>query len=527
MGCSSSSGGQADAAEATDAIVDHAANHPKDSGKASVDAGLSDAGALTEGDADAAGPPPTPAGMTLEKVADVVILGLTDDGYVIYATGAGVEAGAVTGGVPMMLAAATDARGAPTGQVIHDDVFLWSNTNGAVGTLSVWNHTLSKPTTISTSSILNFAAVSTDSATIAYSDGAAADGSSTAFAGASMSALSSPNTFASGVDTSSSSSCFVGMAFTGTGSSLTLLGTFCSLVDGGVDGTQDLFAYPVTTWTSASLATNITEFSPDTTGNSVAIVLASGQLEVVPLAGGAAIPIDSAAALSASSFVYMSGTDKFVAYNTTAGALKTSTVTASTPQTLVPTSVSAFDGVSKSEDWTLVNNSTDSNTNLPSDLSLASLTMPGMPTSLVKATDMTVVAILGDAFTTDSSYAIYMTEVSQDLGMNNLGSLRAVATAKPTTVLSLAVASVASVSGSAPDLALSGSKLSFVDNFDANRSFGGQVDIHFIDLSTTSPSTIVMKAADPFYAVSFDKKFIVYTISYGGPTDGIYAVPVP
>ena len=35
------------------------------------------------------------------------------------------------------------------------------------------------------------------------------------------------------------------------------------------------------------------------------------------------------------------------------------------------------------------------------------------------------------------------------------------------------------------------------------------------------------KAADPAFVVSHDRQRILYTVTFGGPTDGLYSVPVP
>jgi hypothetical protein len=88
----------------------------------------------------------------------------------------------------------------------------------------------------------------------------------------------------------------------------------------------------------------------------------------------------------------------------------------------------------------------------------------------------------------------------------------------------------------ATDLALgaSSSKVVFVDNFTDTLGNLGQVDLHVVDLSTVTPSstavasgTTVMAGADPGFATSPDGTSIVYTISFGGSTDGLYVVPVP
>ena len=60
------------------------------------------------------------------------------------------------------------------------------------------------------------------------------------------------------------------------------------------------------------------------------------------------------AALAAAPALYVSKTDKFVLYNTAAGALVTSPISTSTPQSLVATGATDIDAISTSEGWALI-----------------------------------------------------------------------------------------------------------------------------------------------------------------------------
>jgi hypothetical protein len=81
-----------------------------------------------------------------------------------------------------------------------------------------------------------------------------------------------------------------------------------------------------------------------------------------------------------------------------------------------------------------------------------------------------------------------------------------------------------------PDRALTGSELSFCDNFVLGNAWEtATADIHVVELATTVPSTLVVAGADPRYMVSSDKKYIAYAINYDGNigTGTLYSVPVP
>jgi hypothetical protein len=531
LGCSSSSGNNTSDSGpshtdsgAADQEAHHDAGH--DTGQ-DTDTGESDSGSDTGFDA---GPPPTPTGTTLDKGPDMAIQGVTDDGYVIYRTATAVKAVSLSslpdaGGTPMVVVSLGDAgAGSVFAVVVHKDVFVWSTPNGSfVATLTLWSHSLGTPTQLSAASIPGLASASADSSAIVFTSAAASSGATASLVGATTSALGSPATLATNLDVSGQI-CRTNISFTGTASPFTAVASFCIVGDGGTEGPDNVYAYSSTAWTgnTPALATGITAFSLDTTGTSAAISLASGQLEIAPLSGAAVVPIDVAGTLGMTSTAYLSKTDAFVLYNTGAGALRTSPITTSTPQTLAASMVNGMDGVSSSEAWVLVHNNTDMSTGLPSDLSLASTSAAGTPAPLTSGT--TVAGVLGDAFSADSSYAIYMTGITLDAKANAVGALKANSVATPGTVVQLATAAVNDTNFSPSDRALTGTTIVFTDNFNPSSGVAGSVDLHVVDLASATPSTIVMAGADPGFAVSFDKKFIIYTITFGGSTDGLYAV---
>ncbi len=469
--------------------------------------------------------PPTPEGTTLDTGSGFAIAGVTDDGYVVYTTSSAIKVAPVQGGTATTLAVAGDG-GAFGAVVSHKVVFLW--TNGGL-TLSIWTHAAGTVTGVSAASVGGVAAASADSSSIVYMTGTSADGTNATFVGASTATPTATTTLATHVDVSfNNQACGPALAF----SNANAVASFCTLGDAGgsADAGDDdepptVYSYPSSTWTGQLLATNAVTYQADTTGVAVAVALGA-QLAITKQSSGASLDIDTASALSATSpALYLSTSDSFVLYATAAGALRTSPTTSSTPTTLAASDVNAIDGVSASEAWALVNNGTDSTTGLPSDLSLASTSVAGTPSSLTTGT--TVAAVLGGAFTTDSNYAVFMTGITVDMNDNAIGVLSAVATAHPGTLIPLATLAVNDTNFSPSDLALSASELSFTDNFNANVGVNGSVDLKVVNLATTTPPTTVMKGADPGYAVSFDKKYILYVITFGGSTDGLYSIAAP
>jgi hypothetical protein len=541
VGCSSSSSGGSSPADS---------GPPKETGAAdssTADGGAkdaakdvansADAGADAAGDAaDAAAPPPTPTGTTIETGVNFVIQGVTDDGYVIYTTSTAVKAAPVAGGAAVTILDGGDSGAAPPTLVSHNDVFVWGNVdpNTGIGTLSLWTHASPTLQQLSTTSTAFIAAASSDSTAIVYSGGTSSDGSTGALFGVTTSTLASPVSIATGVDVSGQNGCNPILRFEGTGSSAVAVASYCvplppdagAAVDGGpADAPPNLYAYPVSSWAPKTLGTNISVFAIDTAATAAAVGLASGQLQIAPVAGTTPLAIDATGTLASSPSVYLAKNDAFVLYATAGGALKSSVTTASSPTPLVATGVNGLDAVSPNETFALVHNGTDSNTGLPSDLSLASVTAAGTPTTVTSGT--TVAGILGDPFTVDGSYAIFSSALTVDTNFNAVGNLTAVSTASPGTPIALATATVNSAAFSPTDLALSGTKLSFTDNFNASNGSTGSVDLKVIDLAGTAAAKVVMSGADPLYFVSFDKKYILYTITFGGSTDGIYSVAVP
>ena len=338
---------------------------------------------------------------------------MTDDGYVIYGTKTAVKAVPVAGGAPITIADMGDGSAGILGAlVVHDDVFAWSSVDPSTfaGILTLYNHTASIHQRLSNGSQAFLAAASADSSAIMYTDGSSTDGMTASLVGASTASLASPVVLSTSIDTSGTG-CNPVLAFTATASPFHAIASFCVYSvagDATADGPNSVYAYPSTTWAPATLATGATAFWADGAGASVAVLLDSGALEVVPLGADATAPVAFGLADAASvTGAYLSPKDAFVLYDTSDGALVRSPVSTSTPTALFSKDVAAIDRVSPSEAYAIVNSGTDPNTGLPSDLALASTSKAGAAAILTGSTP-TVAGVLGDAFTADpaSSYAI-------------------------------------------------------------------------------------------------------------------------
>ena len=523
----------------------------KDTGAADHAAARSDAARDATGAKEAAtatdsGAPPTPAGTALEK-GEITLVGVTDDGHVIYQHGDAVKAIPAAGGAAVTLLDATDAaaENGIVANVVHDVVFLWSNVSLATGasTLTVWSSSLAKAATVSTSSVPSIFATSDDSNVIAFSDGTSADGASTNLVAATFSSLTTLEPLATGVDPGNQDAptCPPALAFSGAGSTLHVVVGSCTptVVDGGTDGPFLVTSFAVSSWIGTTLAPSATSFVVDDTGTSAAIFLPSGELGFAALAGGTPLSLgaspdagsaDAEAGTSLSGQMYLSPTDAFVLWSTNRGALFVSKVTSASVTMLATTGAVDLDGVSATGAFVLVDQGADGTTGFPEGLGLASTSTAGPVASL--GTGDVFLNVHGDMFTADGNYALYLASATADGNGDPIGVLTAAPVATPGTRVSIAEAAgsfINPITGAPSNTvyALTGSQVAFVDSFDSSNGQAGQADIKVTDLSSGSAATTVMTNADPTFVVSLDKRHIVYTITFGGSTDGVYSVPVP
>lgn len=154
------------------------------------------------------------------------------------------------------------------------------------------------------------------------------------------------------------------------------------------------------------------------------------------------------------------------------------------------------------------------------DMYLVSTTPEDGGTPVTTLTNTTNGSNFGDPFTADNSQALFFTPVDSN-GVAPFLHLPLPPTATPGTV---------SMTGWF-ELATTGTKVVYADNWAAMPGAGGNVDIKSVDVGATTlaPTTIVSGAdANAFYLTA-DKKTVVYSWNAcpGVVTGGVYAIAAP
>jgi hypothetical protein len=261
------------------------------------------------------------------------------------------------------------------------------------------------------------------------------------------------------------------------------------------------------TFATTPIATNVSPtFAVDAAGTQVLVSSPSG-LWVYPLAGGGPRTLVDAA--GASGLFTKDG--KSVLYTTSSGALKRAPIGAGPPIALVASGLSVIRAVSPDQAWILASNKTMGNRY---DLYVASATAPGMATALAT---MPTSALFGDAFTLDSSHALFFANVMSD----GTGDFYAGAsTGAPTKVTSNAW----------QEYATSGSRGLVNDNYNASggSSGNGIADIEAFDATNPTVLKTLVNAADANFYPTPARDAIVYSWSCAqSARAGLWALGVP
>jgi hypothetical protein len=131
---------------------------------------------------------------------------------------------------------------------------------------------------------------------------------------------------------------------------------------------------------------------------------------------------------------------------------------------------------------------------------------------------MTDGANFGDAFTVDSTHAIFYTTVNMS-GTGNLMSLALppAAAAKPVTATGW------------EGFATKAAKVVYSDNWSmVMGSLQGYADIHSVDLAGTAAPSTVVTSADANFFVTTDRSTILYSWhACPGAAEGIYSIAAP
>jgi hypothetical protein len=469
-----------------------------------------------------------PHGNQLVQSGTLAVNGVTSDDYVIYtdlSTGTAFALSLAGSSKPISLGPLDDQNDVT---VIGKVVLLGTtvNDNSGIGTTSIWTSVASAPAPLASATFNGQAAafaVSADGSHIMYIDSvdtnvttgtvmvAATDGTGKA-------------TLVPGVDLTDSF-CIPQLGFAA--SSYAVL-AYCVLPAGatGVDaGEPDggttvnlatVASYSAaSSWAAATIASNVQDvFSVDKAGTKVAVNGAAGTL-LYPIGGGSPLTIDAAGEIGSVNFtpgVFTSDGSHFL-YTTNAQALSVAATT-SPANPVALTAAGKFSDVldiSADGNWLIGPLNVDPNSG-ESDLYLTSATTPladgGAPVTL---TAQTTGGIFGNAFTADSTHALFLSSVNQGTGTLNAA---AVASAGNPTALG---------TNAFADFATSTAQVVFNANYNGTvNNTNGAADILVVDTSQATAPTVLVTQADPAIALNAEKTLVVYTWSYV-PTDTAHA----
>jgi len=443
------------------------------------------------GPVDDSGNAPSPVGTQLQAGAALSVRGVTSDGYLIYSddNALTLHALALAGGQPQDLG----ALGAKFWiNVVGDVVFSWSNvTDQGVGALGVWSAKTGLHA-ISSASVGIDATASGDR--ILYTDHVDANGTG--------------DVYLANVDGSAAvkllsgmyvDPCFPQMGFAGT----TAVVSFCPAAppqSGAPNATVSSFASPA--FARVDLVTNAINYW-STDGTHVLASLANG-IVVAPIGGGNPMTLD------ANGFLGTFGDNgQAVFYSTHSNAFRRSPPTTPAPVTLVP---SAFGGVwsfSPDQKWVLFFSNFGAT---GYDAYLASAATPSPVTTLWPTATG---AVLGAAFTADSSHALFVTNIDPCVSS---GTLHAFAVGGGDTVLGHGVFA---------DWAIGGARVLFSDAYAITGGLRfGRADIELVDLAQSPTPTKLVSRADAVFGLSPAADQLIYSWSVRSAEAGIYVMPV-
>jgi hypothetical protein len=428
---------------------------------------------------------------------DLSLVGVTTDSYAIYGNEANgtLYAVSLTGGEPTTIGTFGD-RILVRGRV----VVQWAGTS-TVAPLSVWTATYGIKS-LSSASYPGTAAIalSPDNSRILFFDGVE-DGRAAGDLWIANIDGTDKTLLAEGVALSNPS-CAPSLAFGGNTAAAAAFCWAANSIDASTTAAAVVQAYSGESWTASELATGVSpRVAIAPTGASVLVTGPTG-LVAYPVLGGSGSMIDSEAG-----FGSFTNDGLSVVYTTPNQALKRSTIDSPAPVILAPSGFAGIRAISRDENWVLGYSVIDTSQDL-SDLYLTSATAPGTVTSL---SALPTAGLFGsDGFTTDSTRALYYTDIS-----NRVGTLFS-----------------APVGGGTPGALGSnvsghhaGSEAYVVFNdYDAATRTGA---IKVANAGQTVSSVIVSLAdADFFVAETKDK--VVYTWKYlGGDMAGLWVATIP
>jgi hypothetical protein len=437
-----------------------------------------------------------PVGTQLVSGNTLSARGVTSDGYEVYSDDAARQLYAIPiagGAVQSIGALGSKFWVTVVGQV----VFAWSNVSDAdVGALTIWSSARGAHA-VAPASFGILGAASSDGAQILY----VANVDPLGLTG---------DVYVATTDGAGSTRLLAGQQLAGCFPQLGFAGSYvvvshCDVPRGsGPSSTITSFRSPA--WTRADLIGDAANsWSADTAATMVLASSAAGLL-VIPIGGGAGTTIDAEGFMGQ---LIAGGQD--AVYGTTSASLRFSSTTAPLPQTLAP-SFGGFYAISPSQSTVLYYESSSA---AGTDMYLASTITPGTPATI---SSVTSAAVNGDAFTADSSFALYSTSNDPCGGSGTFNAFSVARSAS--TLLGRNVWS---------DSSATGAKVIFNDNYVATGGLRfGRADIESVDLATGVAPTRLVSQADAVFDVTPSQDSIIYSWSLeSGSLAGLYVVSVP
>jgi hypothetical protein len=563
-----------------------------DTGHVTHDAGHHDGGVKDSGHkgdtgnmgfdaSDALPPGPVPAAGSTKLVSGTTeIIGLTDDGYLIYVGGTAGDIYALpyqASGTPtptLILAGSADASATngPLIGLIHNIVWVLTNYNAnSVGTVSVWSHAHPTLSPVSNAS-LGLLDAAADSSAIVYTTGANAAGKIGSIEGANADGTS-PATLIMNADINNA-----------TGTTCPPLAAFdqgfvvvqsCTIGDGGLTGPTTLTSFNAkSAWASVVLqnnaltTTSFGHFVVDDAGiNALTFqqILVDGgpateQLSIVPLATGAANAVTLTANGGAPPStqigggvptIYLNGGSTSALFSVFNNGL--SQATFANPAVPAPVftpidvavdggsganSIGGLEAVSPDGKWAVTFGSlVDTQLQLPTTMYLQSLVESGgaFPAFQSLSTGAAVY-VLG--FSADGTYLLYSTNATSngieapEPSAGYVGTLYTVPLVANATPVKINVGlTVWDATGT------HGTTLIYNWNYEPYAISGGATgsgingsayaDIWTADAKTAATGTVLVASADANYYLSQDKTKLIYSFTHGESTDGVYIVNAP
>jgi len=476
-----------------------------------MDASHKDSSAFADAPGDDGGLPEgavPPSGKQLVSSTSVQIDGVTSDGLAVYTdfSNSTVNAVPVAGGTPTMIGMDDGSGVVAAGPV----VLHWTGATSGVGQFAVWSQAhgnqmlgTAVPPGAPGQGILD---LSTDGAHVLYFDNVTA---TTADVFVAETQGGTPVKIVPGVRIDNQQ-CPPEIAIAGAYAVVAYCTTAASDAgagDGGIAPIATLATFTGSNWgTTATLSTAASPiFVHDAAGTQLLYTTSAG-LVVTKLATGTTATIDAAGTAG----VFTSDGSKVI-YVTSAGAVFVSpSAGGSAPTMLASGGFQGLVALSPDDKWALAYEQINAQSGM-TDMYLVSTTTPGTPVTLVSSTGAT---LYGDAFTADSSHALYYQNIVMDVGDFMAAPTSGGMPAKLGSKVWL-------------NLAATGAKVLYNDNYAAGAMGAtGTADIELADTSQAGAPKLLVTQADAYFYLTAAKDTVVYSWSF--VTDqraGIWATP--